>query len=431
MKRSILAAIILAGLILAFTANIVLAKPKVVMWVYGTFYPEADHYWEKVVEQWGEKRGVEVEFSVVPADILDEKLSAAIEAGNPPDIAQIVGERVQYYGQKGVVEDVRGLFEEIKRRGGGLFEEPINATVVSKEGNVWGIPINITLNPLFVRKDILEKNGFALPKTMEELRTISEKCKNPPRLYPFGVALGRCVDAHQNLMSLIWAFGGKLVEKDGVTVAINSPQTREAIKFIADMYEGRMIPPGSVAWDDAGNNRAWQGRRVMFVLNPLSIHAWMVENDQDLLNRTAYIRVPKGPAGEHVSFTMVETLVVFKDTHHPDLAKDLISYMLEVERYSKLVETVGGYWYPIYKGLSDSPFWDKPIFENLPLVAKDGRIDGWPARPTPASGEVAKRLIIPEMFQKVVVDKWDPQKALDWAEKEITKIYKDYYPEQY
>jgi multiple sugar transport system substrate-binding protein len=432
MKKVTLVMIVLVSLSLVFSGNLMAQKPKVVMWIYGTFYPKADAYWEEIAKQWGEEKGVDVEFSVIPADILDEKLAAAIEAGTPPDIAQVVGERVQYYGQTGVVEDVRGLFDEIKGWGGGLFEEPINPTVTSEEGNVWGIPIDITLNPLFVRKDICQEKGFALPTTMEELRAISRKCKNPPRLYPFGIVLGRCVDAHQNLMPMIWTFGGKLVERDGIKVVVNSSQTLNAIRFIGDMYlEDGTIPPGSVAWDDAGNNRAWQGRRIMFAINPLSIHAWMVENDQDLLNRTAYIRIPKGPAGEHTSYTMIETLLVFKGARHPELAKDLIKYMLEPKRYLKLVETVGGYWYPIYKGLGASPFWGQPIFENLPLVAKDGKIDGWPARPTPASGEVAVRLIIPEMFQRVVVDRWDPQKALDWAEEEIIKIYKGYYPEDY
>ncbi|MFQ6067472.1 MAG: ABC transporter substrate-binding protein, partial [bacterium] len=431
MKKVILVITVLVSLAFIFSGSLMAQKPKVVMWIYGTFYPKANAYWEEIAKQWSKERDVDVEFSVVPYDIMTEKLAAAIEAGIPPDIAQVVGEQVQYYGQTGAVEDVRDLFEEIRRLGGGLSEEPINPTVTSEEGNVWAIPINITLNPLFVRKDIIKEGGFALPTTWEEIRTISRKLKNPPRFFPFGIVLARCVDAHQNLMAMIWSFGGKLVEKDGMTVAVNSPETLEAIKFIADMYlKDGTIPPGSVAWDDGGNNRAWQGRQTMFVMNPLSIHAWMVENDQDLLNRTAYIRVPKGPAEEHVSFTMVETLMVFKDARHPDLAKDFIRYMLEPKRYIKLVETVGGYWYPVYKDLGASPFWSQPIFENLPLVAKDGRIDGWPARPTPASGEVSVRFVVPEMFQKVVVDGWDPQKALDWAEKEMIKIYKDYYPEK-
>ena len=37
-------------------------------------------------------------------------------------------------------------------------------------------------------------------------------------------------------MDVIWAYGGKLVEADDKTVALNSPGTVQAVKLIADMY---------------------------------------------------------------------------------------------------------------------------------------------------------------------------------------------------
>ena len=54
----------------------------------------------------------------------------------------------------------------------------------------------------------------------------------------------------------LWSFGGKEVEADGKTVAINSKQTIEAMKYMADFWT-EAHEEGGLAWDDANNNRAF------------------------------------------------------------------------------------------------------------------------------------------------------------------------------
>ena len=57
------------------------------------------------------------------------------------------------------------------------------------------------------------------------------------------------------LASDLW-MGGKEVEADGKTVALNSKETIESIKFAVALWKETM-DEGGLAWDDTNNNRAF------------------------------------------------------------------------------------------------------------------------------------------------------------------------------
>ena len=59
----------------------------------------------------------------------------------------------------------------------------------------------------------------------------------------------------------------------------------------------KIIPKGAIAWDNTGNNKAYQSRQVIFVLNPTSIYAYLAESDKELYNVTGLLPMPAGPAG--------------------------------------------------------------------------------------------------------------------------------------
>jgi multiple sugar transport system substrate-binding protein len=50
--------------------------------------------------------------------------------------------------------------------------------------------------------------------------------------HPVGIQLAHSADSNHILRGIIWSWGGKLVEADSETVAINSKETVEAYKFI-------------------------------------------------------------------------------------------------------------------------------------------------------------------------------------------------------
>ena len=112
------------------------------------------------------------------------------------------------------------------------------------------------------------------------------------------MCLGLHTDADHNIMDMIWGYGGKLVEADDKTVALNSLGTVQAVKLIADMFhKHKIIPKGAISWDNQGNNKAYQSRQVIFVLNPSSIYAHLAESDKELYDVTGMLPLPAGPVG--------------------------------------------------------------------------------------------------------------------------------------
>jgi ABC-type glycerol-3-phosphate transport system substrate-binding protein len=69
---------------------------------------------------------------------------------------------------------------------------------------------------------IREKN----PDTWEAWLRIGKKAKAIG--HPFVTALGHSADANTTMLSILWSYG--YVAKDGETVTINSPETREAME---------------------------------------------------------------------------------------------------------------------------------------------------------------------------------------------------------
>src|SRR5690606_37088734 len=109
----------------------------------------------------------------------------------------------------------------------------------------------------------------------------------------------------------------------------NSQGTIEAVKHIRDMYhKHRIIPKGTISWDNTGNNKAYQSRQVIFVLNPTSIYAHLAESDKELYDVTALLPVPDGPAGAFEELSTQEWML-FKHSPYPELAKGLVQYWME------------------------------------------------------------------------------------------------------
>src|SRR5882724_10024399 len=124
---------------------------------------------------------------------------------------------------------------------------------------------------------------------------------------------------------------GKLVEADNKTVALHSPGTVQAVQLIADMYQKhKIIPKGAIAWDNTGNNKAYQSRQVIFVQNSTSIYAHLAESDKELYNTTGLLPMPAGPAGAFATLGAFYW-ALFKHNPYPEVAKGLVEYWMAPE----------------------------------------------------------------------------------------------------
>ena len=227
-------------------------------------------------------------------------------------------------------------------------------------------------------------------------------------------------------MNMIWGYGGQLVEADNKTVALHSKGTVEAVQLLADMYQKhKIIPKGAISWDNTGNNKAYQSRQVIFVLNPTSIYAHLAESDKDLYNTTGLLPVPAGPAGRVEELTTAEW-ILFKHNPYPEVAKGLAAYWMAPENLRVMIEEGDGRWGPPYKGMYDSEFWKRSVFQHWHGMLERGRQFPYPGMQNAAAGEVIAVNVIARMTHRVLIESWEAEKAVEEAHKKIVEIYARY-----
>src|SRR5215475_8892189 len=401
---------------------------KLIFWQLPNFTPIADQLQKDQVYEFAKSAGLkddDVEFTVVGSDSYIQKLSAALEAGNPPDVMRLYDAGVQFFGSQGHLVDLTDMVEKMKKEPKGVFQATLDALRV---GNRYlGAPLAVNPWPVHARLDLLEKAKVEYPKTWDEFIETSKKIQEPPRLFAFGICLGLTADTTNNVTNLLWCYGGKTVEADNKTVVLNSPENIAGLKVLEAMFKThKIIPPGAISWDDSGNNKAYQSKQAAFVMNPTSVYAYLDGNDKDLQQVTGLYPVPAGPAG---TVNQIDTWAygAFKKNPYPELAKGLLDYFMQPANYDKIIQSTGGRWVPVYKRLFDSPFWtSKPAFKHFINMAETGVPVSYAGSPTPAAGEVLNTHVIPKMIQRVLVDNWEPAKALDECHKKIGEIYTRY-----
>jgi multiple sugar transport system substrate-binding protein len=399
-------------------------QAKLVVWNVTALAPQVDKIIEEQCRAYAKQAGLkdnELEYSMIGSAQIYPKLVASLEAGNPPDITRVQTANAQVYRSQGHLLEVTDLVNKMNQSAGGLF--PVSLNNVMHDGKAYSIPQSVSPWPLVTRLDVLEAAKVEPPNTWEEFIEVCQKLQKPPRLTGFGPCLGLYSDTDNNVMNLIWGYGGKLVEADDKTVALHSKGTVQAVQLLADMYhKHKIIPKGAISWDNTGNNKAYQSRQVIFVLNPTSIYAHLAESDKDLYNTTGLFPVPAGPAGRVEELTTTEW-VLFKHNPYPEVAKGLAEYWMAPENLRIMIEEGDGRWGPPYRGMYDSDFWKRPVFQHWRGMLERGRPFPHPGTQNAAAGEVVATNVLARMMHRVLVESWEAEKAVEEAHKKVVEIY--------
>ncbi|AJY44928.1 ABC transporter substrate-binding protein [Martelella endophytica] len=395
------------------------------IWGLQAFNQQADALIGQMAEEFGEEKGIDVNYVIVPANVLTQRLASAFEGQSSPDAFMQLGQNTQYYAAAGMTQPMDDVLESMRAHEGGIYESMVPQAIY--DGEAHSVPIEIDLVPMFARKDLIEEAGMEMPTTWQELREVSKAIvEKNPQYTGLGLPLSNANDAESDLRILIWSFGGAMFADDNTTVTWNSPETIAAYQYIKDMFDEGTIPRSVLTWDDGGNNTAYQTGRAAFIMNPPSVYSWMVENDPELLEDTAIISIPAGVEGQESGSTMLGSFswMISSQSEQADLAKEWIEFFFEPEHYQELIEVTGGRWFPIFPGMAKSMplFTDNPAFADFDDLARNGLTIGYEGAPTPLASEVYTSKIISNSVQRMLVDGQSPEEAVQWATDQIEAL---------
>ena len=281
-----------AGAIAAKTGGIaaILASGRAPAYAQGTtvhwlrwndFVPGSDKVLrEQIIPAAAKDLGITLNIEMINGNDIQARTTAAIQSGTGPDVICALNNWPQLYADS--LADVTDVAEKLGKDQGGFYNESI---AVANNGKKWlGVPWCILGNENAYRKSWFEAVGYnKFPETWDQYRDAGKKLKANGQ--PLGQAMGHSFgDPPTFFYPYLWSWGGKEVEKDGKTVALNSKETIELVKFWIAFWKDA-CDEGGLAWDDSSNNRAFLAGTISSTLNGASIYIEAKRKPELLLYR--------------------------------------------------------------------------------------------------------------------------------------------------
>ena len=262
-------------------------KTKLRIWLFKSYVTAGNDILAKHVEAWAKERNVEPEFDWATFGDREQKFVAAIEAGNPPDVAEMNYQGPMRY--KAALRDETKLAKDLAAARGGLL--PYADRVVQFNGEYFGIARLAFGGGLHVRKDLLAEKGLKMPKVYDpDVIEVAKKCQDPSKdIWGFGQTLNRCDDGNGFMQNILWDYGGSAWDKDGkpALATANLKANMAALQFAIDTIQKHKVqPPGVMGWNDASNNEAYMAGKLVTTNNGASLFYAMGAKKHPLFARS-------------------------------------------------------------------------------------------------------------------------------------------------
>jgi len=416
-----LAAIITSGRAPAY------AQGTTVHWLrWSDFVPASDQLLRTKILPEGEKAlGVKLNFEMVNANDIQARVTSAIQSGSGPDIILALNNWPQLYTES--LADVTDVAEKLGADQGGFYDI---SKAVATVGNKWiGVPWATGGGLIAYRKSWFQEIGLdKLPDTWDGLRDAGKKLKAKGR--PLGQTLGHTFgDAPGFWYPYLWSWGGKEVEADGKTVALNSQATIDSVKFAIPFWKD-CCDEGGLAWDDSSNNRAFLSGSISATNNGASIYleakrkpdTYLTEKGASMWQDIDHAFIPKG-AGGQFNLPGPFTNMLMGYSKNQKAAKEFILWVNSKPVFEQWFTSQQGYTDGATKYWEQDEVWGKdPVLLPFRQIPTKGRLMGYAGPPGRASAEAQTKYIIVDMYAKAVQG-MAAEDAVKWAHGELVKIY--------
>jgi multiple sugar transport system substrate-binding protein len=403
------------------------AQSTTVHWLrWNDFVPASDQLLRKELLPAAEKElGIKVNLETVNGNDLQPRVTASVQSASGPDLIMIFNNQSALYAES--VVDLSDLAEEVSSREGGLYKYSRAVTSDGKKFN--SMPWTIVGAMNAYRKSWFEEIGVTkFPETWDAYYDAGKKLKATGR--PLGQAVSHSFgDPPTFVYPLMWSFGGREVEADGKTVAINSKNTIDSVKFMTSFYKDT-CDEGGLAWDDTSNNRAFLSQTISSTLNGASIYIESLRNpDKYITEKGAQLKtdilhapLPKGPQGQFGLHTFFSHMLM-NYSPNQKAAKDLLRWLHTPANYEK--------WFISQKGFATPPTvqWEShelwvadPVMDPFKVAGKLGQAPGFAGPAGKQAAEALTKYVIVDMYAKAIQGA-SAEDAVKWAEGELKKIY--------
>ena len=368
--------------------------------------------------------GVQVTVLNESLDDVQPKASVAANTGQGPDIFWGLYSLPHLFPAKCL--DVTDVANYLGKKYGGWVP---SAVTYGKSGKGWiAIPVGYNGNVINYRQSMIEKAGFKeIPKDTAGFMELMKGLK--AKSVAGGFALGRASgDGNAWVHWCLWAFGGNLVNaKD--KVIINSPETVKALEYAKEM--STHFVPGTAAWNDSFNNKAFLESQVSLTNNGVSIYAAAKANAgkdlkaKEVMDDMNHALWPVGPVGKPTEFHVAYPMLAMRYTKVPQAAKAFMAFAMEAENYNKWLEAAVAYITHPLNAYDANPVWTSdPKLSIVRDVAKRTLTAGGLGSVGEKAASALADFVILDMFASVCTDRASIKDAISVAERQARRIYR-------
>jgi len=401
----------------------VLRGTKLTYWGGLIFSDKANKLLVDTINKWGSDNGVAIEVVMVNQNETTRQVSAAMAANTMPDALDLGIDLLLLLARQNVLLPVDDIFASVGQAHGGWYPSIAAATDTNRvgAGGRMGVPFGASGNLLLRRRDVLEKAGFPNPPaTWIELVEQSVKVNKPP-LFAMGLALSNVGDGNA-MVGVLQSYGGRIADDAGRNAAIKSDATREFLRWVKDAWDKKLFPPGVTTWDGAGDNNAYLAGQAVFIANTGSVGIAARTQDPELAKVTGYSSLPAGPRGV-VSPINPNVRAIPRSSKNPAAARELLAHLANPQfANAYFADAIYG---PVLKNQAklSSFTGNDPILGGLLDLVERGTAPGAPDVYNAGFADMWANFLVPRMVQRVVIDSWEFDRAMDEAHGAIQAIY--------
>lgn len=388
---------------------------------WSSFVAEMDEVLIQQAEAWGEEKGISVTIERIAANDIPARVAASVQAQAGPDIIQL-WDNWGWLFEDNLI-DVSAEAEELNENYGGFYPE---MEAYGKVNGTWRtVPYAFVPNAYIYRTDFFEEvfGDTTFPDTWDGFIEVGKELKEAG--HPPGFQLSHSFgDPPTFWYPWLWSWGGREVEEDGETVALDSPETLLAVEKAVEFFDTGFAP-GSLSWDDSSNNRAYLANQISATLNGASIYFVAKKDFPEIAEVSDHGIHPAGPDGRY-SYQFNWSNGIMKYSNNVEAAKEFLMHVMAPDQYSPWLDSGLGYDVGVLHHYDDHSVWEKDP-KILPfrdaVVSGTGRWPGWPGPPKAASARVRNDYIIVDLFAKACSQEFTPEEAVKWATDQLKRRY--------
>lgn len=402
------------------------------------YHPEYNEFMRQHIQDYAAGNGYSLDvaftagFAGTGADI--QKVAAAVQAGDPPDVWIDNINPFQLY-QLGTLQPVSDLQNEVIGMYGDVAPRPHNETFL--EGEYVGVTLHQRSDGGWARKDIFDAAGINLDeiRTYEQLRDACMQVTDPDNeVWGWGMTTNRGGDGGYLVNRVLNGWGAFWTEETGQFVTIDSEEAVAAVEWMVDLYTNpeyeSMLPVGILSWTDTSNNEAYLGGTIAYTQNAGTVYASAVSNDLEIADLTAYHAPCGGPAVQEFNGLGGMYCHLIADAKNAEGGRGLIMSFFTDEVMQAIFAAAVNYAVPSYTNMWE---WEQLTSQEISMALKPVAQDpsgwnglGYPGPTTAQMGAIGNANLHTDMVANVMTGQMTAAEAVANAAEQSIQIFQEF-----